>query len=280
VARQRMLEGVIDLHVHCAPDSQPRKMDAIDLAQMANERGMRGFVLKNHHEPTASLAYMVRKVVPGLEAFGGVTLNRSVGGINPAAVESMAKLEGGYGRFVWMGSFDSEAHVRYRREERPFVAVSSQDRLLPETKAVIDMIARHRLILSTGHSTPREVLMMVEEARLQRVKHIVVTHAMMMPTHMSAAGMREAAARGAFIEFVYNGLIGPYKEFEISDYAEAIQAVGAAHCILTTDLGQVVNPPHTDGMESFIEGLLQQGMGQTEIDVMTKENPARLLDLV
>lgn len=278
-ARDRILEGVIDLHVHCGPDSLPRKVDAADVALLAKERGMRGFVAKNHYEPTASLAYMARKAVPGLEIFGGVTLNLSVGGINPAAVEYMAKVAGGYGRFVWMGSFDTEAQVRYSREKRPFAAVSRDNHLLPETRAVIDVIARHQLILSTGHSTPEEVMLMVEEARRQGVKHIIVTHAMIAPIHMQKALMREAAAQGAYIEFVFNGLTGPYKEFEFSDYAEAIDAVGAAHCVLSTDLGQVVNPQHADGMQLFIEGMCGEGVGQTEIDRMTKENPARLLDL-
>ena len=79
------LNGVIDIHVHSDPDSVPRSIDAIDLARLAKERGMRGMVLKNHYEPTASLAYIVRKVVPGIEAFGGIDLNRTVGGVNPAA---------------------------------------------------------------------------------------------------------------------------------------------------------------------------------------------------
>ena len=112
-AQENPLVGVIDIHVHSAPDSTPRKIDAIDLARLAKSRGMRGLVLKNHYEPTASLAYVVRKEVPGIEIFGGVDLNLSVGGMNPSAVEHMAATTGGYGRFVWMSTFDSEAQVRY-----------------------------------------------------------------------------------------------------------------------------------------------------------------------
>ena len=45
---------------------------------------MRAIVLKNHYEPTASLAYIVRKEVPGIEIFGGISLDLTVGGVNPA----------------------------------------------------------------------------------------------------------------------------------------------------------------------------------------------------
>src|SRR5271163_5289192 len=91
------LAGAIDMHAHSDPDGVPRSIDAIDLARLAKSRGMRAIVLKNHYEPTASLAYLVRKEVPGIEIFGGVDLNRSVGGVNPAAIERMVLVKGGWG---------------------------------------------------------------------------------------------------------------------------------------------------------------------------------------
>jgi hypothetical protein len=93
-AQTKPLDGVIDVHVHTAPDSVPRSIDAIDLAKLAESRGMRAVVLKNHFEPTAMEAYLVQKVVPGIQVFGGIDLNLSVGGMNPAAVEKMALTTG------------------------------------------------------------------------------------------------------------------------------------------------------------------------------------------
>src|SRR3984885_12519270 len=147
LAQEQPLAGVIDIHVHSAPDSTPRSIDAIDLARLAKVQGMRGVGVKNHYEPTASLAYIVRKEVPGIEIFGGIDLNLSVGGMNPTAVEHMAAITGGYGRFVWMSTYDSEAQVRYNKEDRPFVRVSQNGVLLPETKRVIADIARLHLIM-------------------------------------------------------------------------------------------------------------------------------------
>src|SRR5579885_2475609 len=150
------LRGVIDIHVHCDPDSMPRSIDAIDLARLAKQRGMRGLVLKNHYEPTASVAYVVRKEAPGLEVFGGIDLNRSLGGVNPEAVERMVRVKGGWGRVIWMPTFDAENQVRYSRENRPYVPVSRDGRLLPEVQEVLALIARNRLVLATGHSSRSE----------------------------------------------------------------------------------------------------------------------------
>src|SRR6202045_3854634 len=208
VISAQTLTGVIDIHAHHDPDSFPRSIDAIDLAKLARSRGMRGLVLKNHYEPTASLAYIVRKEVPGIEIFGGIDLNRSVGGLNTAAIERMVLVTGGWGRVIWMPTFDAENQVRYSKQDRPFVAVSHNGELLPEAKQVIALAAKHHLMLETGHSSAEEGLMIVREARRQGVEHIVVTHGMLAPVRMNIAQMREAAGLGAYIEFVYNGLTG------------------------------------------------------------------------
>jgi len=278
-AQENPLAGAIDIHVHTAPDSTPRSIDAIDLARLAKGRGIRGLVLKNHYEPTASLAYIVRKEVPGIEVFGGIDLNLSVGGMNPSAVEHMAAITGGFGRFVWMATYDSENQVRYSKQHRPFVRIARNGQLVPEAKAVIAVIEKHNLVMATGHSSAEEDLMLVREAKAEGVQHMVVTHAMLRPTHMSEAQMLEAANMGAYIEFVYNGLIGAGKEYNFEDYAKAIRYVGVNHCILSSDMGQPGNPLHTDGLTSFYAGLRGQGFTQAEIDRMAKENPARLIGL-
>jgi len=273
------LKGVIDIHAHSDPDDRPRSIDSIDLAKLAREHGMRGLVLKNHYEPTESVAYLVRKVVPGIELFGGIALNRTVGGINPAAVERMTRVKGGWGRVVWMPTFDAENQVRFSKETRPFVSVSRNGKLLPEVHEVLQLIAQNKLVLATGHSSPAEDLLLIRDAKRAGVDHIVVTHAMLPPVGMDLDQMREAARLGAYLEFVYNALIGPNKVFDAPEYARAIRAVGPEYGILSSDLGQAGNPLHTDGLVAFFAALRSQGLSESEIDQMSKINPAKLLGL-
>jgi hypothetical protein len=159
------LKGVVDIHVHSDPDSRPRSIDAIDAIRLAQQRGFRAAVLKNHYESTASQGYLVRKVVPGIEVFGGIALNLAVGGINAAAVERMPSVKGGYGRVVWMPTFDAENQIKYRKESRPFVSITRNGELLPEVKQMLTIIAKHKLVLATGHSSPAECLALIREAR-------------------------------------------------------------------------------------------------------------------
>jgi hypothetical protein len=279
LAQARPLDGVIDIHVHAAPDSTPRSIDAIDLAKLAESRGMRAIVLKNHYAPTASDAYYVHKVVPGIQVFGGIDLNLSVGGMNPIAVEKMALTTGHLGKFVWMATFDARAYVLASKVDRPYVAVSRNGEILPETKSVIAMIKKYDLVMATGHNSAEDDLLLIQEARKQRITHIVVTHAMLSPTFMTIPQMQQAASLGAYIEFVYNGLVGGSKQFDFADYAKAIRAVGPEHCILSSDMGQPANPLHPDALVLLFDGLKKQGLSQSDIDQMSKVNPARLLSL-
>ena len=273
------VRGVVDLHVHSDPDSVPRSIDAIDIAKLAKSRGMRALLLKNHYEPTASLAYVVRKQVPGIEIFGGVALNLTIGGINPAAVERMARVKGGWGRVVWMPTFDAENQVRDSKENRPFASVSQKGALLPDVLRVLDLIAKHNLALATGHSSPAEVLMLVREARKRGVQRVLVTHAMLPPVRMNIEQMQAAAKLGVKLEFVYNALVGATKVFEPGDYVKAIRAVGPEHCILSSDLGQAGNPLHPDGFAAFLKLLGERGFSQRELKTMSHDNPAGILGL-
>jgi hypothetical protein len=269
------LTGAIDMHAHSDPDGTPRSIDAIDLAKLAKSRGMRAIVLKNHYEPTASLAYVVRKEVPGIEVFGGISLDLTVGGVNPAAVEWMTKVKGGYGRVVWLPTFDSENQVTLSKEKRPFARVVHDGAVTPEVSQVIALAAKHNLVLETGHSSAVEALIVIREAKRQGVQNILVTHAMSSPVNMSIPQMQEAAKLGAYLELVW---VRPGSD-AAKAYVNAIRTVGAESIVLSSDLGQPANPLHPDGLLAMYQYLATQGIPVADIDRMAKTNPAKLLGL-
>jgi len=279
IDRARLLEGAIDVHVHSYPDDRPRSIDAIEVARLAKARKMRAIVLKNHYDSTAGLAYVVRKVVPDVEVFGGVALNLTVGGINAAAVDHMAGVSGGWGRIVWMPTFDAENQVRTSKENRPFVSVTENGELLPAVRDVIAVIARRDLVLATGHSAPQETLLILREARRQGVQRMIVTHAMNTPVSMSVAQMQEAASLGAYIEFVGGSLTAPDAEARMNRYADAIRQIGPEFCIVSSDLGQQGNALPPDGFGEFLVSLRRRGFTSQDVDRMAKQNPVRLLGL-
>lgn len=275
----RDLRGAIDIHVHSDPDKVPRALDGLEAARLAKEKGMRAIVLKSHYDPTAGLALLARKQTPGIEVFGGIDLNLPVGGMNVHAVDHMVQANGGWGRVVWMSTFDSENQARTSKAPRPFVRVSANGALLPETKAVIAAIAKHNLVMASGHVSAAEALMMFEEGRKLGVRGMVATHGMSAPTSLTVEQAQQAGRLGVFIEFVSGTLANATAQARIDRIADDIRKVGVEHAILSSDLGQGGNPLPADGYATFMEALRRKGFTDQEIDRMAKQNPAKLLGL-
>lgn len=275
----RDLRGAIDIHVHADPDNVPRSLDGLEAARFAKDKGMRAIVLKSHFDPTAGLALLARKAVPGIEVFGGIDLNLPVGGMNPYAVAHMARVNGGWGRLVWMSTFDAENQIRTNKSNAPYVKVSMNGALLPETKAVIAAIRKHNLVLASGHVSAQEALLMFEEGHRLGIRGMVATHGMSAPTSLTVAQAQQAAQFGAFIEFTGGTLATPNAQAKIDRLADDIRKVGVEHAILSSDLGQAGNPLPADGYATFVEALRRKGFTDRELDRMSKENPAQLLGM-
>lgn len=283
-----LLSGVIDFHVHSGPDSFTRSVLDFEIGRIARREGMRALVLKNHFTMTADRALLAEKV-SGQLCYGGIVLNRAVGGLNTEAIEKMLTFSGDRAKVVWLPTFDAENHVRRFGEDRPFVSVVRDSEPVAELKTIFDLIAKHELVLCTGHSSAEECLILIQAAREAGVKRILVTHAMADPIVMTTEQLRQAAKMGAKLECVWlSNLQGPqshlkgmrnWKHVSTDDYAKAMREVGVEHFVLSSDLGQYLNPIHTDGLKAFILGLRERGFTDEEISTVSRKNAAWLLGL-
>jgi len=282
--------GVIDMHVHSHPDVFGRNLDDIDVAQLAKARGLRGVLLKNHISETASRAALVMKVVPGIEVFGGVVLNKAVGGVNPDAVEWMHRTYGGRGKVVWLPTFESDKHVKtFGKPDAKGLVVAPNGQVTPEMEAILKIIARENLLLATGHVHPEEVVAVVKRGRELGVKNMIVTHGLTSVPGLSMAQAREVTANGAVIEVCYlQFLAGPnaplaflthWTQVGAKQVAQAVKEFGAKSLVISSDLGQAGNMTHPDGLENAIGAMKKEGISDADIDLMMRKNPARLLGL-
>ena len=280
--------GVIDMHVHSHPDVFGRNMDDIDVAQLAKSKGMRGILLKNHVAETASRAALVMKVVPGIEVWGGIVLNRAVGGINPDAVEWMHRIYGGRGKVVWLPTFESDKHVKtLSKPDARGLVVAPGGQVTPEMEAILKIIARENLVLATGHVHPEEIIAVVRRGRDLGVKGMLVTHGFTNVPGITMAQAKQLAEMGAVIEVCFlQFLAGPnaplaflthWTQIHAKHVAQAVKEIGANNLIVSSDLGQSGNMTHPDGLEAAIAAMKREGISEADIDLMMRKNPARLL---
>ncbi|MGA7109407.1 MAG: DUF6282 family protein [Terracidiphilus sp.] len=287
------LRGAYDLHVHVAPDIIERRIDDIDLAREFSAREMRGFVLKSHYVPTTERAAVVSKVAHGVKAYGSITLNHSIGGLNPVALEIAGR---GGCKLVWMPTVDAENETAGRLsggDKLPFWAkiqqelsaigispppisvLDQQDKITPTARTCLELIAKHGMILATGHLSRKEIFKLVETAREIGLQKVVVTHAEFPSQNLSAEEQSELADMGAHIEHCFTTMYSGKARWDT--VIDSIRKVGAARCILSTDLGQTVNPGVSVGFAMFTQRLFDAGFQVDEIRQMAVENPANLL---
>ena len=291
---RELIRGGFDPHVHIAPDFAPRRITDLELAERCLELGLAGFGLKSHYTATAERAAVVTAAVPGIKALGTITLNHSVGGLNATAVEVAAR-QGA--RIVWLPTVSSENEigevehadpdgnvpvwVRFELDlraagvhPRAVPVVDAQGALLPELLEVIDVIARHDLVLATGYLSRDEIFTVVDAAVAAHVKTIVVTHPEFPSQRVSPADQAALAEKGALMERAFTtSYIGKCSWDKIF---AATRAVGAAHTVWGSDLGQRFNPPVEDGLAIMADHFLAAGFSDEEIRTMAVENTRRL----
>ena len=289
-----LLSGAYDLHIHSAPDVLPRKMDDIDMAQRIVASGMKGYAIKSHYFCTSERAQLIRKMYPGCIAFGAITLNSSVGGINPTAVE-MAGRAGA--KIVWFPTVDSEHELEHLAHSpsgklpywaqiqqqlkaegvsSPTICILKEGRLKDEAMGVLEIIARLNMILATSHLSQAETFALVKAAKERKVERIIITHVTFPSTLYTVEEQRELIKLGAFIEHCYTTPATGKVAWET--VLGQIRAVGPAHVVLTTDLGQATAVFPDEGLALFAEKLSAHGFSEEEIRTMIVKNPASLVE--
>jgi hypothetical protein len=289
------IRGGYDLQVHVAPDVIERRIDDLDLAKEFLARGLKGFVLKSHYFPTAERAQVVTKAVPGIRAMGAVVLNHSMGGLNPVAVE----LSGRSGcKIVWMPTVDAENETAGRpdgtKKHLPFWAkiqlelaatgispppmrvIDESGTLTADARMCLELIRKHDMILATGHLGRKEIFALVRTAREIGVQRVLVTHAEFPSQNLTAQEQIELADLGAMIEHCFTTMHTGKAPWSV--VIDSIRQVGAERCLLSTDLGQTINPPVSEGFAMFAQTLLDAGFTTAQIRRMAVTNAEALID--
>lgn len=266
--------GSIDVHVHAGPDpAVSRRFDAVELAYAARDAGMRGFIFKSHEYPTAAAAYILTKLVQGIEVFGAIALDDEVGGLNPHALEASARTGA---RKVWMPTYSALHWRRFRKTGSYGITVLDEEgRLVPVIDDLLSIVKQHDMILGTGHLSTEEQLALVAEARRREIKTIVTHADFWVPVEAQA----EMARQGAYIEHAYIVCTPAHGSTPAAEVAAAIRAAGPSSSILSTDLGQAYNMSPPEGLRVFIAAMLQCDFSAHEVEQMVKTNPATLLGL-
>ena len=271
------LNGLIDLHIHTQPDVQPRLLDDLQAAEEAKKARMRAILIKSHVVPTAGRAAIAEKVVGGFRVFGGLVLNSAVGGLNPDAVEAAISMGA---RVIWMPTRSARSMFQQAGLQGGITIFNDRDLILPVVGAILECIRQADIVLATGHLSVSESIALVKMAKGIKLRKIVVTHPESELVRMPLEVQQDMSGPGVYFERCFVDTTQLMNcATSIEEIGERIRRVGFESTMLSTDLGQPINPPPVQGMAAYLAALKLAGFSETEIYRMAGENPATLMDM-
>lgn len=289
-----LLQGAIELHTHSAPDLFPRLYDHAELARACRDYGLRAVVLKSQNQGSADRVTFVRQLVDGIDIFGGIVLNYSVGALNPWAVDAAI----GFGaKVVWMPTADAHHHIQYfrtggagvnplpkatnlprfKQQAEGIRILDDGGQLRPEVHDILDLVSAAGIALSAGHLSVPETDALITAARQAGIRRLFVDHPNLTFTRVPMEMQEKWAEQGAFMVYCFAEFSPKFYSLSVAEMAANIRRLGAGHVIMASDTGQIANPPPPECLRLFVQLLLEQGIKPEEIHTMLHEHPAQLL---
>jgi len=283
------LKNICDLHIHSYPSLMERIGDDVEIAKVSRDSGMQAIMFKSHHESTVSRAYHTSKQVPGIKVFGGIVLNRAVGGINPIAVEASLKLGA---KEIWMPTTDSQEHARvygstgtwgYQSTNLSLktmgISIIKDNKLDENILVILKLIKKYNAILGTSHLSEFEILELVKKGKDIGLNKVLITHPFWKPPCLGISSLKKLVKLGAILEFCA-GTVYPVPGYgNIYTYRDTIEEIGAEHIIISSDAGRCGKSLPYETIRIFSQCLNDIGIDEKKLEIMLIKNPEWLLDI-
>ncbi|MFC1910239.1 DUF6282 family protein [Chloroflexota bacterium] len=278
------LEGMYDLHIHPAPSIQRRRFTALQALKLAHEEKMAGIMCLDHTYNTTVVADTINELGLVPKAYGAIFLNEAVGALSPSVVEIALGLGT---KQIQMPTYSSKAHYDaygddqkifpYKNRMKPLYILDDNSRLINEVEEILLLMKGSRSFIGTGHLSVMEIDILISRAKEMGVKVLVNSASTDMPG-IPLDAQKKWADDLVFMEHDYMAITEvPHHTTPIEAVVEQIRAVGAERCVLGSDAGNMKLPDNVTAMRDFIGRLIEAGLTEKEIDIMTKINPKLIL---
>ncbi len=282
-----VLKNGIDTHVHTSPSVIERKLDDLEMAVQAKNAGMQGVVLKAHEGCSCARAMLAQKIT-GINVYGGLCLNASVGGLNPEAVETSLKMGA---KIIWMPTLSAYTHRHFfsspegaklgfslKGSGEGIKIIDENGKLKDPVCQILELIKQYDAVVATGHVSIDEAQILVDVAiREMAIGKIIYNHPDINFLKVPLTVQKELGRKGVYLEKCCVCTYPPWSAYTAKSAAALIREIGVEQCILSSDLGQLENPYPVDGMKAFLNDLIESGLSDTAIRTMWVDNPNALL---
>ncbi len=289
-----LLVGAVDLHCHVDLEFSTalfrKALPEWEWLQGAEDAGMRGVVLKSHLWPSVSVSPFLAQLYSGsVHVSTSITLNPTVGGLDPWAVEAAVHMGAGAVFMpTWGSRNDRERGGFHRRLASAFAhfqperlctlsITDDSGSLVEPAHEILRLAHEHDLMRSMGHVSWQESLVLAREAARLGFERLVFGHPLSVSVGAPQDAIREATRLGAYAEFCWPtiapGLHDP------AEVVALIRDVGASRVVLTSDYFAGSAPSPAGLLRMFLGALHDAGLSPKDIEAGVATNPASLLGL-
>lgn len=282
------VSGACDMHIHTGPDFVERVGDDTEVAEACKTAGFRAILLKNHMESTVSRAYHTKKQVPGIQVYGSLVLNVTVGGINPVAAEAAMKMGA---KEVFMPTFCSKADfaVHGKGQEtlykyglktaiEPYGILDMEGNLIPAVGQILELSRDYQVPIGTSHLGVDEIVPLCRLAQ-DIGATVIITHPEYKVPMLAPEQIAELTELGAVIEMTA-GAVFPIPGCSTIDHdIRLIQAAGVENCFVSSDAGTPTKPMPAEVLSSYLYCLQKRGMDSGALNRMFRDAPAAIFGL-
>lgn len=287
--------STVDIHTHVGPSPFDRRVNGYEAAIEAGGAGMDAIVMKEHFFPTAYATPYIDRLLEqddiDIEVLGSTVLNYCNGGFNPFAVQAAID----YGAsVVWGPTIDARHHANQTGELGAFLnveagkeyadkegitALDSDSDLRDDVRLCIEKVAANDIVLALGHLSFEETRAIAGYATDLGHEKILIDHPNYAVTDLDRDQQAELVALGAVLNFPFMAISPKYHWIGSDRLAQNIREIGVDNCVISSDVGQQVNPSVPESIRIFGEVLLSEGFSISEFRAMAEQQPKRLLGL-
>jgi len=293
----KLLRGALDMHAHSYPEltlSLEPRIDNFEWARIAKDYGMRGFVMKSHIWPTVMQAYELRDKFNEIDIFGSITLNYTVGGLNPTSVALAGELGA---KVVFMPTWSARNDIdrsgvtlnrirqicsyvdeTIKKENGGITVLDNNGKIKEEVKEILSIAKSYKMVINSGHLSIQESIKLAEEAAEMNVKFIL-EHPHIPTISANREQQKIVVSLGGVVSHTFVACMPMHVRIDPKEIAKSIEVLGAENTILTSDAFGPWNPPAPELLRMYIASLLRIGISENEITKMVRDNPAKLLNL-
>ena len=303
------VQDAIDIHCH----SHEGQQDALALAKLASQSGMRGILYKTigpisgDYQPERAMQQVrealarwadAEQVTP-IECWAGygVTMDNT-----PPSIEKLVAQLDQNVRGVWLPVFNSAntynkvgAQTRWidpsagpddhtapmsweESRRHGHYMLDEIGKLSPFYEEVVRRVADRGVALFVGHPTHPELDELANLVAKIGFKQAVVDHPFSPFVELPVAKMKDLAALGIFLNFTFDE-ISPLLGVDPKKMYDAIRAIGVAQVTLSSDAGEPLFPHSVECMR-LIRGYMDAfGLTDDELYTVCCVNPARVVGL-